>query len=151
MILHYYLETILVAIDSGGFLASFGDFFFSFYFHRGAAPEGISIRISSWFFGDDIGRSAVRESRFSLGVKNEQTGAGRGHRTDLARLNSQARKDCCCCCCCLHIKSRSGLYSVLFNIRTRPTDANAFRGHRLTTMKKYLLLFSLPKSGSANN
>ena len=25
-------------------------------------------------------------------------------------------------CCCLHIKSRSGLYSVLSNIRTGPTD-----------------------------
>ena len=41
------------------------------------------------------------------------------------------------CCCCLHIKSRSGLYSVLSNIRTGPTDANAFRGHRLTTQKGY--------------
>ena len=44
---------------------------------------------------------------------------------------------CCCCCCCLHIKSRSDLYSVLSNIRTGPTDANAFRGHRLTTQKGY--------------
>ena len=43
----------------------------------------------------------------------------------------------CCCCCCLHIKSRSGLYSVLSNIRTGPTDADAFRGHRLTTQKGY--------------
>ena len=43
----------------------------------------------------------------------------------------------CCCCCCLHIKSRSGLYSVLSNIRAGPTDANAFRGHRLTTQKGY--------------
>ena len=41
----------------------------------------------------------------------------------------------CCCCCCLHIKSRSDLYSVPSNIRTGPTDANAFRGHRLTTQK----------------
>ena len=42
------------------------------------------------------------------------------------------------CCCCLHIKSRSDLYSVLSNIRTGPTDANAFlRGHRLTTQKGY--------------
>ena len=41
-------------------------------------------------------------------------------------------------CCCLHIKSRSGLYSVLSNIRTTgPTDADAFRGHRLTTQKGY--------------
>ena len=31
-----------------------------------------------------------------------------------------------CCCCCLHIKSRSDLYSVLSNIRTGPTDADAF-------------------------
>ena len=30
-----------------------------------------------------------------------------------------------------------GLYSVLSNIRTGPTDANAFRGHRLTTQKGY--------------
>ena len=44
---------------------------------------------------------------------------------------------CCCCCCCLHIKSRSDLYSVLSNIRTGPTDADAFRGHRLTTQKGY--------------
>ena len=43
----------------------------------------------------------------------------------------------CCCCCCLHIKSRSNLYSVLSNIRTGPTDANAFRGHRLTTQTGY--------------
>ena len=41
------------------------------------------------------------------------------------------------CCCCLHIKSRSDLYSVLSNIRTGPTDADAFRGHRLTTQKGY--------------
>ena len=41
------------------------------------------------------------------------------------------------CCCCLHIKSRSDLYSVPSNIRTGPTDANAFRGHRLTTQKGY--------------
>ena len=45
----------------------------------------------------------------------------------------------CCCCCCLHIKSRSDLYSVPSNIRTGPTDANAFRGHRLTTQKGYTL------------
>ena len=42
------------------------------------------------------------------------------------------------CCCCLHIKSRSDLYSVLSNIRTGPTDdADAFRGHRLTTQNGY--------------
>ena len=46
---------------------------------------------------------------------------------------------CCCCCCCLHIKSRSDLYSVLSNIRTGSTDADAFRGHRLTTQKGYAL------------
>ena len=46
---------------------------------------------------------------------------------------------CCCCCCCPHTKSRSDLYSVLSNIRTGPTDANAFRGHRLTTQKGYTL------------
>ena len=40
-------------------------------------------------------------------------------------------------CCCLHIKRRSDLYSVPSNIRTGPTDANAFRGHRLTTQKGY--------------
>ena len=41
--------------------------------------------------------------------------------------------------CCLHIKSRSDLYSVPApsNIRTGPTDANALRGHRLTTQKGY--------------
>ena len=37
--------------------------------------------------------------------------------------------------CRLHIKNRSDLCSVLSNIRTGPTDANAFRGHRLTTQK----------------
>ena len=41
------------------------------------------------------------------------------------------------CCCCLHIRSCSDLYSVPSNIRTGPTDANAFRGHRLTTPKGY--------------
>ena len=41
------------------------------------------------------------------------------------------------CCCCPHIKSRSDLYSVPSNIRIGPTDANAFRGHRLTTQKGY--------------
>ena len=40
-------------------------------------------------------------------------------------------------CCCLHIKSRSDLYSVPSNIRIGPTDANTFRGHRLTTQKGY--------------
>ena len=35
------------------------------------------------------------------------------------------------------LKSRSGLYSVLSNIHTGPTDANAFRGHGLTTQKGY--------------
>ena len=41
---------------------------------------------------------------------------------------------------CVHIKSRSDLYSVLSNISTTgPTDANAFRGHRLTTQKVYTL------------
>ena len=35
------------------------------------------------------------------------------------------------------LKSRSDLYSVLSNIRTGPTDANSFRGHRLTTQKGY--------------
>ena len=49
----------------------------------------------------------------------------------------QQQQPYCCCCCCLHIKSRSDLYSVLSNIRTGPTDANAFRGHRLTTQKGY--------------
>ena len=42
-------------------------------------------------------------------------------------------------CRCLHIKSRSDLYSVLSYIRTGPTDADAFRGHRLTTQKGYTL------------
>ena len=45
------------------------------------------------------------------------------------------RKLTCCCYCCLHIKNRSDLYSVPSNIRIGPTDANAFRGHRLTTQK----------------
>ena len=53
------------------------------------------------------------------------------------KRNSNTACCCCCCCCCLHIKSRSGLYSVLSNIRTGPTDADAFRGHRLTTQKGY--------------
>ena len=41
------------------------------------------------------------------------------------------------CCCCLDIKSRFDLYSVPSNIRSGPTDANVFRGHRLTTQKGY--------------
>ena len=46
------------------------------------------------------------------------------------------------CCCCLHIKeSHSDLYSVPSNIRIGPTDANAFRGHRLTTQKGYTCVF----------
>ena len=45
------------------------------------------------------------------------------------------RRLSCCCCCCLHIKNRSDLYLVPSDIRTGPTDANAFRGHRLTTQK----------------
>ena len=52
-------------------------------------------------------------------------------------VTEQEISRCCCCCCCLHIKSRSDLYSVLSNIRTGPTDANAFRSHRLTTQKGY--------------
>ena len=55
----------------------------------------------------------------------------------VSKTKIRSNKHCCCCCCCLHIKSRSGLYSVLSNIRTGPTDANAFRGHRLTTQKGY--------------
>ena len=43
---------------------------------------------------------------------------------------------CCCCCCCLHIKNRSDLCSVPCNIRIGPTDANAFRGHKLSTPKR---------------
>ena len=46
---------------------------------------------------------------------------------------------CCCCCCCIHIKHRFDLYSVPSNNRTGPTDANAFRGHGLTTQKGYTL------------
>ena len=40
-------------------------------------------------------------------------------------------------CCCIHIKNPSDLYSVPSNIRTGPTDANAFffRVHSLTTQK----------------
>ena len=37
------------------------------------------------------------------------------------------------------LKNRSDLYSVPSNIRTGPADANAFRGHRLTTQKGYIL------------
>ena len=48
------------------------------------------------------------------------------------------RGDGCCCVVVFTLfKSRSDLYSVLSNIRTGPTDANAFRGHRLTTQKGY--------------
>ena len=59
-------------------------------------------------------------------------------------------------CCCLHIKNRCDLCSVPSNIRTGPTDANAFRGHRLTTQKGYTpvapfpcCVFSRPRAGSA--
>ena len=64
-------------------------------------------------------------------------------RTLAVRTNSCC---CCCCCCCLHIKSRSDLYSVLSNIRTGPTDADAFRGHRLTTQKGYTYQNKSPDS-----
>ena len=57
--------------------------------------------------------------------------------TEVYLSNSRVNGSDCCCCCCLHIKSRSDLYSVLSNIRTGPTGANAFRGHRLTTQKGY--------------
>ena len=61
------------------------------------------------------------------------------------------------CCCCLHIKSRSDLYSVPSNICTGSTDANAFRGHRLTTQKGYTyaayktrnIFWAMAKNGSA--
>ena len=57
---------------------------------------------------------------------------------NLARIKIYFQGFCDCCCCCLHNKSRSSLYySVLSNIRTGPTDADAFRGHRLTTQKGY--------------
>ena len=39
--------------------------------------------------------------------------------------------------CCQQENVVSDLYSVLSNIRTGPADANAFRGHRLTTQKGY--------------
>ena len=55
--------------------------------------------------------------------------------------------DGCCCCCCLHIKSRSGLYSVLSSIRTGPTDADAFRGHRLTTQLCMVINISVQYNG----
>ena len=35
----------------------------------------------------------------------------------------------------LHIKNRSGLRSVPSNVRTGPTDADVFRGHKLTCPK----------------
>ena len=44
------------------------------------------------------------------------------------------RYSCCCFLSC--IRNRSDLCSVPFNIRTGPTDANAFRCHRLTTQKR---------------
>ena len=48
--------------------------------------------------------------------------------------------DCCCLNkSCLNIKNCYDRYSVPSNIRTGPTDANAFRGHRLTTQKGYTL------------
>ena len=51
------------------------------------------------------------------------------------RKNLISPKIAYCCCCCVYIKTRADLYSVPSNIRTGPTDANAFRGHRLTTRK----------------
>ena len=51
-------------------------------------------------------------------------------------------------CCCLHITSRSDLYSVLSNIRTGQTDADAFRGHRLTTQKGYTLKLKDPEKST---
>ena len=83
--------------------------------------------------------------RLLKGKKREERVEGneenRGGKRGLPFLCTQFRFDAvawgCLICCCLHIKSRSGLYSVLSNIRTGPTDADAFRGHRLTTQKRY--------------
>ena len=47
------------------------------------------------------------------------------------RIYVEQKESIGCCCCC------PDLYSVLANIRTGPTDANAFRGHKLTTQKGY--------------
>ena len=41
------------------------------------------------------------------------------------------------------LQNRSNIYSVPPNIRTGPTDVNAFRGHRLTTQKGYTLSYTL--------
>ena len=60
-----------------------------------------------------------------------------GSERELYKYINHYQVVCNSCCCCLHIKSRSGLYSVLSSIRTGPTDADAFRGHRLTTQKGY--------------
>ena len=43
-------------------------------------------------------------------------------------MKEGARPSCCCRCrCCLRIKNRSELCSVRSNIRSGPTDANAFK------------------------
>ena len=72
------------------------------------------------------------------------------HRSFFSCKDNTLNCCCCCCCCCLHIKSRSGLYSVLSNIRTGPTDADAFRGHRLTTQKGYTYQKEIKGPGKVN-
>ena len=96
--------------------------------HTGGRSHGISHPPS--FCGACLNFSREKDSAIFLSLVDREV--------EFCVLTIQSFSTrCCCCCCCLHIKSRSGLYSVPSNIRTGPTDADAFRGHRLTTQKGY--------------
>ena len=115
--------------------------------HTAAAsqPTGRIAKAASWLHLSRVSPALLPPERPSHTHTPKPGFGGRGH--EIVKMNKlfavlhvvRTHVACftSCCCCCLHIKSRSGLYSVLSNIRTGPTDADAFRGHRLTTQKGY--------------
>ena len=105
-------------------------------YYRGLDPSRVRIRIPSTHRICQRRVSLLNILR-SFRVCNRQQFGAQKAKTGDRGTNVYSCCCCCCCCCCLHIKSRSDLYSVLSNIRTGPTDANAFRGHKLTTQKGY--------------
>ena len=67
------------------------------------------------------------------GTQKKKTSTNKSIVTHTTTKTSQ--KHCGAYVVVFKLKNRSDLYSVPSNIRTDPTDANAFRGHRLTTQK----------------
>ena len=97
---------------------------------------------SHWFHGQNFSWDSKRIPQILVACyclkKNQSTSRPSEHPPVMGeKMSKRLGGIKGCCCCCLHIKSRSDLYSVLSNIHTCPTDANAFRGHRLTTQKGY--------------